>query len=606
MLCAVAVSSDDAAHADRSTAVVTKTYISAGSQVRYQVTKAASPARVLPRQALAGLDRVLGQRADMGEPDSAADSEAPAAKKSEPAKSGPVATWRTQGLLTGLQAQAPLAAAFGNLGKCNCKTKIADTSKQRISALYATRRFKVGAELSRMKVLRFRARFRDGLVAHLNGREVARRNVDRNAKPTDYARRLRGPEWETFHIPVTPGLLKRGENVLAVEVRPSSWRLAPTLDLELSASSAGRIIRGPIVQRVTASSAVIAFDTEMPSTASVDVGTKPGVFERTLRSSNGALAQHHVVAVPNLPLGKPVYYRVKAGNETTGTYRFHPAPAAGEPIRFVVYGDMRGGHTVHSKLVKAMMKDAPDFIVVTGDLVMRGSDEGDWQRFFQVTEELLPRVPYYPVAGNHDIGLSGDERRRLNEIFVLWPGPKKRPAWGHWYSFDVADLHFVMLDSNAYQHAEQRAWLQKDLRAAKKRGARVIFAAAHDGPYSRGPHRGNRYAARRYAPLLAKYKTTLMFSGHDHLYQRGKVDGLGYIVSGGGGAPLYRVSCGVKGRRKCRVNDGMLKVAREYHYVLVEVFKRTVRMCPKRPDRSLIEPCVTYKIPRRRRAKKRR
>jgi 3',5'-cyclic AMP phosphodiesterase CpdA len=185
----------------------------------------------------------------------------------------------------------------------------------------------------------------------------------------------------------------------------------------------------------------------------------------------------------------------------------------------------------------------------------------------------------------------------MNELFALWPAPPSRPSWGHWYSFEVGGVHIVMLDSNAYRHAEQLEWLERDLAAARKRGVRAIFATTHDGPYSRGIHRGNRYAADKYAPVLARHGVAMVFSGHDHLYQRGEVDGLRYVVSGGGGAPLYPVRCGIKGKRRCRVDDGMQHAESAHHYVAVSVFAGHAQLCPRRPDRQPLEPCV--KIPLR-------
>ncbi|MBT8492725.1 MAG: hypothetical protein KJO07_06665, partial [Deltaproteobacteria bacterium] len=130
------------------------------------------------------------------------------------------------------------------------------------------------------------------------------------------------------------------------------------------------------------------------------------------------------------------------------------------------------------------------------------------------------------------------------------------------------------------------------------RGVRAIFAAVHDGPYSRGLHRGNRYAQANYVPLLQKHRVELLFAGHDHLYQRGQVGGLRYVVSGGGGAPLYSVRCGGKRQKRCRTADGMEHVDSTHHYLLVTVRKRTVELCPKRPDGTAVEKCVSYKLRR--------
>ena len=42
-------------------------------------------------------------------------------------------------------------------------------------------------------------------------------------------------------------------------------------------------------------------------------------------------------------------------------------------------------------------------------------------------------------------------------------------------------------------------------------------------------------------PMLEKYNVTAGFFGHDHNYQHYLKNGIHYIVSGGGGAPLYDV-----------------------------------------------------------------
>lgn len=548
-------------------------YIAAGSEVSYRVARAPLATGQLGARAAAQLDPGAELPPVLG--DAAAALEA---------------GWIERGLGAGAARGAMPLAARPQRGTCDCATEIADASKQRVAALYLERDFEVGSELDGLHLLELRARYRDGIVIAVNGREVARRNVEPDDPRMGPARRPRGPELETFYIPVTSGLLHRGRNRLSIEVRPWGNRAAPRIDFELRPRRGAAIVRGPILQRVSERRATILFDTDLPTHGSVR--WKSGGRRGVARSAGGGLALHHRVQLGGLEPGAAVHYQVVAGGDASPEYLFHAAPARGEPIRFAVYGDMRGGHAVHHAITEAILSEAPDFVVVTGDLVLRGSDAGDWQRFFSVGADLMARVPYYPAAGNHDVGLSGAEHRRMNEQFALWPGPKDRPPWGHWYSFDVADLHFVVLDSNAYEQPAQLAWLERDLAAARDRKARAIFAVTHDGPYSRGLHRGNRYAAEKYAPVLAKHHVAMLFAGHDHLYQRGEVGGLRYIVSGGGGASLYPIRCGVRGRPRCKVDDGMKKVVRAHHYVAVEVYAKSAHVCPRRPDRTPLEPCI--------------
>jgi hypothetical protein len=112
----------------------------------------------------------------------------------------------------------------------------------------------------------------------------------------------------------------------------------------------------------------------------------------------------------------------------------------------------------------------------------------------------------------------------------------------------------------------------------------------HDGPAAR-LHGGNAIARARYVPILARHRVDLLISGHDHIYQRGQMGGIRYVVSGGGGAPLYGIRCGIAGRPKCAIDDGMLHVAREYHYGVITI-GRDLEFCPRRPDGTLLEKCI--------------
>jgi 3',5'-cyclic AMP phosphodiesterase CpdA len=224
-------------------------------------------------------------------------------------------------------------------------------------------------------------------------------------------------------------------------------------------------------------------------------------------------------------------------------------------------------------------------------MVLRGSDDADWQRFFAITRELLAQVRYLPAIGNHDIGFSSGEP----SVFALPVGPAGRPDHTYWYSLDIAGVHLVFLDSNAYDNVAQEQWLDADLTDARQRRARAIIAMTHDGPYSRGNHKGNQTARDRYVPILTRHHVDLLLAGHDHIYQRGERDGLRYIVSGGGGANLYKASCGIAGKPSCP-EDGMQKFASEHHFIVLTVKDDTLEMCPRKPDGKLLEPCTRNRL----------
>lgn len=471
----------------------------------------------------------------------------------------------------------------------------APADNERIATAFGITTFSLARTDEGLAMLELRVRYQDGLVAWLNGVEVARRSVHLSASPTALAERPHGPEWETFYIPVSPGLLRAGDNVLALELRPSGRHDAPSADVDLVGRRDRGVVRGPVLAEVTPTTARIVVDTDPDTEAVLRWGTT-GDLDQELRSAPG---RHHVFALENLPARGAIRYRVHAGATQSPEYTFRAPPAAGSVIRLGVYGDVRGGHAIHQKLVENMLAEPLDLIAVTGDMVLHGSDEADWQRFFAITAPLLAQVPYLPAVGNHDLGWDGaDAARDAQEVFSLPPGPAGRPAGAYWYSTDLADIHLVFLDSNAYERVEQDAWLEADLAAARKRKVRSILVFTHDGPYSRGTHRGNKEAQRRLVPILARHRVDLVFSGHDHIYQRGEAGGIRYIVTGGGGANLYSAACGVAGKAKCAVDDGMKHFAREHHYLVLTIEKTTLEMCPRRPDGRLLEKCVRIPLAR--------
>jgi len=209
-----------------------------------------------------------------------------------------------------------------------------------------------------------------------------------------------------------------------------------------------------------------------------------------------------------------------------------PQSASGENhLRFVVYGDTRDGHAVHRRLVRLILAQKPDLVLQTGDLVHDGSYKRLWRIYDDITGSMRRRIPVYPSRGNHDLGGPGYEARV--------PAPLSS---GNrlYYAFDRANCHFISLDcfSPFTPGSPQYRWLTGDLASAQKY-ARHIFVFFHCPPYSIGPHGSDTVVQRVLCPLFIRYGVRAVFNGHDHLYYRTLRNGVLYVVSGGGGAPLY-------------------------------------------------------------------
>lgn len=195
----------------------------------------------------------------------------------------------------------------------------------------------------------------------------------------------------------------------------------------------------------------------------------------------------------------------------------------------VIYGDSRTNHRIHKKIISCILKEKPIAVFHTGDLVYNGKSEDNWTIFNSIVGDLLKVAPIYPAIGNHELGT-------LNIQQEL-----ELPNQGKWYSVDVNNIHFVMLDvvADFSQGSEQYIWLENDLKNQKP-STRFTTIITHYPFYTSSFHQTETKDLRNeLIPLFRKYSVDLVFSGHNHCYERCFVDGIYFITTAGGGAPLY-------------------------------------------------------------------
>jgi len=106
-----------------------------------------------------------------------------------------------------------------------------------------------------------------------------------------------------------------------------------------------------------------------------------------------------------------------------------------------------------------------------------------------------------------------------------------------YYAYGKGNVRFIALDSN-YMDPEQLDWLEKEIRDAASPWKIVYF---HHPLYSDGQFHGPDIDLRtRIEPLLEKYGVNVVFSGHEHLYERIKPQhGIYYFILGNAGELRY-------------------------------------------------------------------
>lgn len=240
------------------------------------------------------------------------------------------------------------------------------------------------------------------------------------------------------------------------------------------------------------------------------------------------------VTIEGLRPDTTYFYRVELFNGSySPTLTFATAPAGSEPFRFIVFGDTRTDHPMHSAVAGLIQERAPDFAINTGDLVEDGDNAEMWQTFFEIEHAIMSRMVVWPVMGNHD--------HRTDTLYDKFFHVSSGSQTSRWYSFDYSNCHFVVMDSDDdfSTESEQYAWLDADLSAAASNpDIEHIFGFYHRPPFSSGWHGSEGLPMEECLhPLCVRHGVEIVFNGHDHDYERSTVDGILYIITGGGGAP---------------------------------------------------------------------
>ena len=297
--------------------------------------------------------------------------------------------------------------------------------------------------------------------------------------------------------------------------------------------------RGPYVQNVSTSSAVVAWVSEEPSMGAVEYGETPRLGRREL---NAQLGRRHAVTLSGLKPGSTYYYQVtEDGSAKTANGCFRTAPEGNDSsFSFAVIGDSGNGRKNQLIVAGLLRHLKPDLILHTGDVVYpSGEDRHYDRRFFLPYGQLIKEIPVFPVLGNHDVE-KGNGAAYLKNFHLPSNDPHNT---GRYYSFDWGKVHFVALNSELYYEdggdspQEQKAWLERDLAATRQPWKIVFF---HRPIYSSSEHGSDEKIRKDLEPPLIRYKVNMVFNGHDHNYERTvPIGGVTYIVTGGGGKQLY-------------------------------------------------------------------
>ena len=252
------------------------------------------------------------------------------------------------------------------------------------------------------------------------------------------------------------------------------------------------------------------------------------------------------VTINGLEAGKTYYYDVLGNYETDKTNYFSLldfikqdgydgnalkfTTAVGRDVdafEFLTIADIQGmiqsmydnSHEAVNALLQDERVNTFDFILNAGDMCDNGKNFNQWGMALNTYQDLTLNTSVFFTSGNHENN-TGAMDRYFN--YTEKDGNDVKAISGEYYSFDYANAHFTVLDTNDASSdglgAAQLAWLENDL---KNTDAKWKFVLMHKSLYSAGSHAfdGEVIAMRsQLGKIFAENGVNVVFGGHDHTF----------------------------------------------------------------------------------------
>ena len=305
----------------------------------------------------------------------------------------------------------------------------------------------------------------------------------------------------------------------------------------------------------------------------------------------------HTVKLTNLTPDTKYYYRCISGMDSSDVYPFRSEPLPGTPgrhIRFVVLGDSRYSDTIPSRLnevCQAIIQtlgtkfgtawyDSVNIVMHTGDIVWKGTNIARFQNeYFTPIANLSCSLPFMVSIGNHEHESAFYFDYMMYEDFTD-PVVAATPYNERFYTFDIADCRFVILNSNEHIIGApiQSTWLDKVLaQSDTAENIDFVFPFAHHPWHTEVWTSGNTDSVSKvfFPRFLNCNKVTQYSFGHAHDFELGTITDADpqssnlhdfrTLLTGGGGAALTRYFAGSHDYPEIQ------ETVDDYNYTLIDV-----------------------------------
>ena len=205
-----------------------------------------------------------------------------------------------------------------------------------------------------------------------------------------------------------------------------------------------------------------------------------------------------------------------------------PMPNKDGSLKFAVLGDFGTGEPAQYQMAAQIVRTHQSFkfplVILVGDNLYGSERPQDFRQKFE-----LPYKPLLDAGVKFQASLGNHDSREQREY------PPFNMNGKLYYSFKAPaqSARFFALEST-YMEPQQIVWFEKELKASNDDWKIVFF---HHSLYcSAGRHGSDVQLRQKLEPLLVSYNVTVVFTGHDHVYERVKPQkDVTYFVVGSSG-----------------------------------------------------------------------